>query len=70
MCVIHFFQLQRKMDIYQVLNNTHLAAVYYNNRKLNLFRFHVDVTLADVNHQLDQLNDLSQLLRCKKGDRY
>ncbi|XP_045791830.1 60S ribosomal protein L5-like [Trifolium pratense] len=44
------------MNIYQVRKNTHLVAVYYNNGKLNLFRIHVDVTLADLKHQLSQLN--------------
>ncbi|MCI26250.1 hypothetical protein A2U01_0047445, partial [Trifolium medium] len=32
--------------------NTHLAAVYYNHRKPNLLRIQVDVTLADLKHQL------------------
>ncbi|MCI46120.1 hypothetical protein A2U01_0067360, partial [Trifolium medium] len=46
----------RKMDIYPVERNTHLVAVYYNKGKTNLFRINVDVTLCDLNHQLDQLN--------------
>jgi hypothetical protein len=36
--------------------NTHIVAVYYNRGKTNLFRIHVDVTLADLKHQLTQLN--------------
>jgi hypothetical protein len=44
------------MDIYDIRVNTHLAAVYFNNGNPNLFRIHVDVTLADLKQQLDQLN--------------
>ncbi|MCI76786.1 hypothetical protein A2U01_0098056, partial [Trifolium medium] len=40
------------MDIYPVKKNTHLTAVYYNNGKSNLFKIHIDVTLADLKLQL------------------
>ncbi|MCH95231.1 hypothetical protein A2U01_0016206 [Trifolium medium] len=50
-----FHSQLRKIDIYHI-QNTHLTAVFYNNRKSNLFRIHVDVKLAYMKHQLDQLN--------------
>ncbi|MCI05484.1 hypothetical protein A2U01_0026537, partial [Trifolium medium] len=34
--------------------STHLAALYYNNKKSNLFRIYV---LADMKHQLSHLKD-------------
>jgi hypothetical protein len=54
------------MDIYQVRKNTHLATVYYNHGKPNRFRIHVVVTLVDLKHQLDQLNDH---LKCRDARR-
>ncbi|MCH80629.1 hypothetical protein A2U01_0001399, partial [Trifolium medium] len=54
------------MDIYKVRKNTHLVAVCYNNGKPNLFRIHVDVTMADLKHQMDQLNDR---LNCRDARR-
>ena len=36
--------------------NTKLAAVYYNEGKPNLFGVHIDITLSDLNDQLDQIN--------------
>jgi hypothetical protein len=33
------------MEILEFQQNTHLAAVYYNNGKLNHFRIHADVHL-------------------------
>jgi hypothetical protein len=44
------------MEILVIQKNTHLVAVYYNNKKTSLFMIHVDVTLADLKHQLSQLN--------------
>ncbi|MCH98213.1 hypothetical protein A2U01_0019213 [Trifolium medium] len=44
------------MEILEFQQNNHLVAVYYKHGKLNLFRIHVDVTLADLKHQLSQLN--------------
>jgi len=44
------------MNIYVVNVNTKLAAMYYNVEKPNLFRVHVDVTLSNMNDQLDQIN--------------
>jgi hypothetical protein len=40
-----------KMKILEFQHTTHLAAVYYNGGKTNLFRIHIDVTLDDLNHQ-------------------
>ncbi|PNY11939.1 hypothetical protein L195_g008559 [Trifolium pratense] len=54
------------MVTYQVRKNNHLAAVYYNNGKPNLFRINVDVTLADMKHQLDQLNDCLKCCDARK----
>ncbi|MCI14784.1 hypothetical protein A2U01_0035916 [Trifolium medium] len=54
------------MDIFSFQKNTHLAAVYYNNKKSNLFRIKVDVTLVDLKHQLDQLNGR---LKCRDARR-
>ncbi|MCI49837.1 hypothetical protein A2U01_0071081, partial [Trifolium medium] len=41
-----------KMEILEFQQNTDLAAaaVYYNRRKLNLFRIQADLTLADLKH--------------------
>jgi len=36
--------------------SSNLIAVYYNNGKLNLFRISLDVTLSDLNDQLDKIN--------------
>jgi hypothetical protein len=41
-----------QLEYYKV----HIAAVYYNGGKENLFRIHVDVTLGDLKHHLTQLN--------------
>jgi hypothetical protein len=48
-----------KMKILEFQHTTHLAAVYYNGGKINLFRIHIDVTLDDLKHQLTQLNNVS-----------
>ncbi|MCI31209.1 hypothetical protein A2U01_0052421, partial [Trifolium medium] len=44
------------MEILEFQQNTHLAAVYYNQGKPNLSRIQVDVTLGDLKHQLTQIN--------------
>jgi hypothetical protein len=54
--VVHFHSQLWKIDIYHILKNKHLVAVYYNNGKPNLFRIHVDVKLVYLKHYLDQLN--------------
>ncbi|MCH89941.1 hypothetical protein A2U01_0010845 [Trifolium medium] len=53
------------MEIFAVKKNTHLAAVYYN-QKPNLFRIHIDVTMDDLKHQLSQLNNR---LNCRDARR-
>jgi hypothetical protein len=37
-------------------HNIHLAAVYYNDEKSNLYRIQVNVTLGDLKNQLAQLS--------------
>jgi hypothetical protein len=44
------------MGILEFQKNTYLVAVYYNHRKSNLFKIHVDVTLDNLKHQLSQFN--------------
>jgi hypothetical protein len=44
---------KKKLEFQQ---STRLAAIYYNGGKSNIFRVHVDATLADLKHQLTQLN--------------
>jgi histidinol phosphatase-like enzyme len=36
--------------------DTHLAAVYFNGGKPNMFRIFVDATLVDLKQQLDEIN--------------
>jgi cell division FtsZ-interacting protein ZapD len=47
---------QNEDNVIQYQHIGHLVAVYYNRWKPNLLRNHVDVTLADLKHQLSQLN--------------
>jgi hypothetical protein len=51
------------MEILEFQQNIHLATVYYNDGLQNLFRIHVDVTLADLKHQLSQLNSRLHLFQ-------
>jgi hypothetical protein len=44
------------MEIVKFEQNTHLTAIYYDHEKFNLFRIHVNVTLADLKHSMSQLN--------------
>jgi hypothetical protein len=50
------------LEILEFQQSAHLAAVYYNGGKPNLFRIHIDVTLADLKHQLSQFNGRLHLL--------
>jgi hypothetical protein len=55
--LIHFsFIHNSEKGDFRILNEHHLVAVYYNHRKSNLLRIQFDVTLADLKHQLSQLN--------------
>jgi hypothetical protein len=51
--VLFHFQ---NIEILEFQQNTHLAAVCYNNGKSSLFRIRVGVTLSDLKHHLNQLN--------------
>jgi hypothetical protein len=44
------------MEIYPVKRNTHLAAIYCNKKKSNMYRINVDVMLSDLKHQPEQFN--------------
>jgi hypothetical protein len=55
------------MEILDFQQDIHLAAVYYNNGKLNLFRIHIDVMLNDLKHWLTQLSFGGLFLVCTGG---
>ncbi|MCI09969.1 hypothetical protein A2U01_0031060, partial [Trifolium medium] len=41
--------------ILEYQHNIHIAPVYYNHGKPNLFRIYVDVIMSDLKHQLNSL---------------
>lgn len=59
MCLVHFLlnHITMKPYSYLVEMNFILVIVYYNKEKSHLLIINVDVTLCDLNNQLDQMNN-------------